>query len=551
MEFRREPQLLRTARPPMAERLAREGRRLLDVFRTYCLLPILLVAAATRFYDLTAAAIWGDEGSSLLLSRYALSDIWVHAAHDVHPPLYFMLLHGWIEAFGDGILAIRSFSALPGIVCVGLGVWLVAQVANRRAAILAGYLLALLPTAVRYSQEVRMYALLGVWLLGATIALVYWVRQPQRQRYLVYYALLMGVAFYTHYFTALCVLAHWLYLLLLRQQATPQSRLIERPGWWLANVAIVLLFAPWLPGLVDLVQHVDQLKANGDVGWEPAVDLVSLPSMIWQLLTQDDGEARSWLVFAGLPLLVLGVVALVAWRDRSPWRLHWLLVIYSTLPLLLVFAVSFVSPVFIERYLTAYALGLPLIFAIAIDRLLADARVRGRGLGLAILLLFGGAEAVGLNNNATVDVNDQISVTVDYVNQRYVAGDRIVTSDLLWYLSYVYYNRTDAQPLLYTPPTSAGVSTRPNAYGFGTLVEEQADTLYVDRLSALPVGTGRVWLISTADQPDEFAPLPAHWRQSAEFTAGNVKARLLLMCGEPRADARLAAACAQAAKPAG
>ncbi|MBP5088143.1 glycosyltransferase family 39 protein [Pseudomonas chlororaphis] len=546
MAFRREPQLLGTAEPGIAHRLTSDARRLIALLRAYWLLPILLLAAATRFYDLTAAAIWGDEGSSLLLSSYGLSELWVHAAHDVHPPLYFMLLRGWIALFGDGIFAIRSFSAWPGIVCVGLGVWLVAQIASRRAAILAGFLLALLPTAVRYSQEVRMYALLGVWLLGATIALVYWVRQPRRQRYLVYYSLLMSAAFYTHYFTALCVLAHWAYLLLLRLQATPPSRAIGQPGWWLANAAIVMLFAPWLPGLVDLLQHVDQLKASGDVGWEPSVDFSSLPSMVWQLLTQDDGEARSPLLFAGLPLLVLSVVAMLAWRDRSPWRWHWLLVIY-TLPLLLVFAVSFVSPVFIERYLTAYALGLPLIFAIAVDRLLAQARV----LALAILLSFGGAEVVGLNNNATVDANDQISLLVDYVNQRYVAGDRIVTSDLLWYLSYVYYNRTDAQPLLYTPPTPAGVSTRPNAYGFGTLIDQQADRIYLDRLSALPVGSGRVWLIGTADQPDEFAPLPAHWRKTGEFTAGGVTARLLLMCGMAQGQASAKVLCSQPGKPAG
>ncbi|WDG81069.1 glycosyltransferase family 39 protein [Pseudomonas chlororaphis] len=547
MPFRRESQLLDTAEPGIANRLTSDAQRLIAVLRAYWLLPILLLAAATRFYDLTAAAIWGDEGSSLLLSRYGLSELWVHAAHDVHPPLYFMLLRGWIALFGDGIFAIRSFSAWPGIVCVGLGVWLVAQIASRRAAILAGFLLALLPTAVRYSQEVRMYALLGVWLLGTTIALVYWVRQPRRQRYLVYYTLLMSAAFYTHYFTALCVLVHWAYLLLLRLQATPPSRAINQPGWWLANLAIVMLFAPWLPGLVDLLQHIDQLKASGDVGWEPSVDFSSLPSMVWQLLTQDDGETRSPLLFAGLPLLVLSVVAVLAWRDRSPWRWHWLLVIYTLLPLLLVFAVSFVSPVFIERYLTAYALGLPLIFAIAVDRLLAQARV----LALAILLLFGGAEVVGLNNNATVDANDQISVLVDYVNQRYLAGDRIVTSDLLWYLSYVYYNRTDAQPLLYTPPTPAGVSTRPNAYGFGTLIDQQADRIYLDRLSALPVGSGRVWLIGTADQPDEFAPLPAHWRKTGEFTAGGVTARLLLMCGMAQGQASVKALCSQPGKPAG
>jgi hypothetical protein len=53
-------------------------------------------------------------------------------------------------------------SALPGVVSVMLGMWLVRLIANPRAALLAGLMLALLPTAVRYSQEVRMYSWLGV-----------------------------------------------------------------------------------------------------------------------------------------------------------------------------------------------------------------------------------------------------------------------------------------------------------------------------------------------------------------------------------------------------
>ena len=232
--------------------------------------PILALAMALRFYHLTSAAIWGDEGSSLLLSEYALADLWFHAAHDVHPPLYFLLLRGWIEVFGDSIGSIRSLSAIPGVAVVGLGIWLTRQLSTRRAAVLAGILLALLPTAVRYSQEVRMYSLLGVWLLGATLALVYWVRQPERARYLAVYVLLMSAGFYTHYFTALCVLVHWAYLGL----QAPGQRLITRPAWWAANVAIVLLYLPWLPNLLDLVQHTEELKVGGDIGWEDPVNLL-------------------------------------------------------------------------------------------------------------------------------------------------------------------------------------------------------------------------------------------------------------------------------------
>jgi len=493
-------------------------------------LLILVLAVLTRLYGLTDAAIWGDEGSSLLMSRYTLDGIWAHAAHDVHPPLYFMVLHGWIGLFGDGLFSIRSLSALPGVASVMLGMWLVRLIANPRAALLAGLMLALLPTAVRYSQEVRMYSWLGLWLLGATIALVYWVKQPRHTHALVIYALLMAAAFYTHYFTALCVLVHWAYLLVLRLQPNHPLKHVTRPAWWLSNVTIVLLFAPWIPGLVDLTQHMDELKANGDVGWELPVTLSSLPSMVWDFLIQDDGDNLPRLLFVALPILLLVVIVLTVLRDRSHYRWSALLALYTLLPLLLVYGVSFISPVFIERYLNAYALGLPLIMALAIDRLLGGFRV----LALGLLVLFVGTELVGLKTNATVDVNDQTSVMVEFVNQHYEAGDRIVISDMLWYMSYVYYNRTEAAPLLYTPPLANGTSSRPNAYGFGTLVNGDAPRIYLDHLSQLPIGTGRVWLISTADQPDEFAPLPGGWQKVAETAAGNTRARLFIIGADSR-----------------
>ena len=422
MEARRETPLGDTQDPHAMPGLWAAVRRLLQWAREHWLLPILVLATLVRFYHLTAAAIRGDEGASLLLSQYSLAGIWEHAAHDVYPPLYFMLLHGWIDLFGEGIFSIRSLSALPGIVTVGLGVWLVDLLATRRAALLAGVLLALLPTAVRYSQEVRMYSLLGLWLIGATIALMYWIRRPQRTRYLVMYTLLMSAAFYTHYFTALCVLCHWLYLGLIRVQPGYRLRHIQRSGWWLANMAIVALYLPWLPSLFDLVQHMDQLKANGDVGWEAPVTLGSLPSMIWSFLIQDDGENLPTLIFIALPLALLALAGVALARDRSVFRGSSLALIYTVFPLLLVFAVSFISPVFIERYLSAYALGLPMLAALAIDRLYADFKV----VALGVLMLFVGVELVGLKNNATVDTGDQISVMVSYVNQHFAPGDRIV-----------------------------------------------------------------------------------------------------------------------------
>jgi hypothetical protein len=68
-----------------------------------------------------------------------------------------------------------------------------------------------------------------------------------------------------------------------------------------------------------------------------------------------------------------------------------------------------------------------------------------------------------------------------------------------------------------------GRSSRPNAYGFGTLV---TNDIYLDSLGALPKGTGRVWLVGSIEGPDEFAPLPAGWQRVDEVRGGGAEARL-------------------------
>ena len=502
----------------------------LHAARECWLLPILILAAAIRLYGLTDSAIWCDEGSSLLLSQYSPALTWFHTAHDVHPPLYYLLLHAWMNLFGNSLFSIRFMSVVPALGTVVLVIWLVRLIATRRAAALAGLLVALLPIAVRYSQEVRMYSLLGFWLIGATIALVLWVKHPQRQRYLMVYAMLMTAGFYTHYFTALCVMSHWTYLLVLRLSDS-RHPLITRPAWWVANVAIVALYAPWIPSLVDQLQHLEQLKLGGDVGWIEPITVKSLPSVIWQFMTYDEGLQRTWPVFVLLPLALIAVTVLILRADRSEYRFNALVAAYTCVPLLVIGLASLATPLLVDRYLMFAALGLPIILAIALDRLAEHYRVWA----LAALLVVVSVEGVGLKNIYTTDP-DRIDVMVDYVNQHYVNGDRIVVSDLFWYFSYVYYNRTAAQPMLYTPPLPDGRSGRPNAYGFGTLVEDSGKEIYLDALADLPHRPGRVWLVSSSVAPYDFAPVPSGWKAIDELKVDDTLARLYVICpvdGQP------------------
>ena len=158
-------------------------------------LAIVAFSAIVRFISLTDRYFWCDEASSVLTSRYDVGALLYHASFDVHPPLYYLLLHGWMVLFGDGIMAARSLSLVFGVVTVALAMRFTRWLANERAALIAGWLMAIMPMAVRYSQEARMYALMGMLAIAAAMVLAKWLKTPDNRRYLALYALLMTLSF--------------------------------------------------------------------------------------------------------------------------------------------------------------------------------------------------------------------------------------------------------------------------------------------------------------------------------------------------------------------
>ena len=74
-----------------------------------------LAVAAVAFRFVTRSPLWLDEALSVNIARLPLGDIPEALRHDGHPPLYYFLLHGWMELFGDGDVAVRALSGLFGL----------------------------------------------------------------------------------------------------------------------------------------------------------------------------------------------------------------------------------------------------------------------------------------------------------------------------------------------------------------------------------------------------------------------------------------------------
>ncbi len=248
-----------TTTPPPADGLA--GRPL----RWSVLL--LVLALAVRALRLDWQPLWWDEGYSIYFATEPLARMYDLTAHDIHPPLYYALLHLWIAVFGAATpVILRLFSVLIGASAVLTMPWLALRLwpAHRRVAWIAALLLLLSPLHIFYSQEVRMYALAMVLGMAAGGELWQWLERPKRGTafaYVFYAAALL----YTLYYGALLLLAHAVHTLWHLRRNT--GRLPSAGGLF---VAVGLLYLPWLlyagPALVGYVDDKVQSDADRPLG---------------------------------------------------------------------------------------------------------------------------------------------------------------------------------------------------------------------------------------------------------------------------------------------
>jgi len=108
---------------------------------------------------------------------------------------YDLILHYWMAAFGDSVLAMRMLSVLTmagAAACVTLAG---RRLAGARAGLLAGLVFALLPSVSRYAQEVRFYAPVMLFVTLGTLLLLRALDAPSVRRWAAYGACLAVVGY--------------------------------------------------------------------------------------------------------------------------------------------------------------------------------------------------------------------------------------------------------------------------------------------------------------------------------------------------------------------
>jgi mannosyltransferase len=134
--------------------------------RQSLLVPAILVLGfGLRVWGLSGQTLSMDEIAEVQNAAHGLKEIARTA--DGFPPLYNLLLHGWLALFRCD-LAARWLSVLLGVLSIYFGWLLGRRIGGDAVGLWTALILAVSPLHIWYSQEARAYALL---LLLATIAL--------------------------------------------------------------------------------------------------------------------------------------------------------------------------------------------------------------------------------------------------------------------------------------------------------------------------------------------------------------------------------------------
>ena len=294
------PELLARREPTAAqvEELAAPEERL-PGWALAAAAALVLAGVALRLH--TTSPLWLDEALSANIASLPVTDLLDALRRDGHPPLYYLLLHGWTALVGDGDAAVRALSTVFALATIPL-LWVAARrLGGRWCAIATTVLYATSPFAIRYATETRMYSLVAFLVVAGWLALRRAEARPRPARLLLV-SLVAGALLLTHYWS-LFLLAAVVGLHVLRawrarragREAAASLRLA------VAVAAGALLFVPWLPSFLT------QASSTGTPWATPTRPLPALFLSLADWGGGPQGEA----MFLGLSLLLLALLALL------------------------------------------------------------------------------------------------------------------------------------------------------------------------------------------------------------------------------------------------
>ncbi len=430
----------------------------------------MLVAFALRVYALSAQSLWNDEGTSVALAQLSLEAITNGAARDIHPPLYYYLLHFWMPFVGQSEFAVRFLSVIAGALTIAFTFRIAYVFFDEEVAIFAAYLSAFSPFQVYYSQEARMYIWVTLFAAISVLTMTQMLRgagkvnnqqstvgspgtqignrqsaianrnsRIKRTLFWLLYIASTIALLYTQYIGAFVVVvenlafAVWLIFAIRDQQSSvlrlPSSVKHSLAFWLAAQIIIGLMFLPWY------------LSAGGQLAsWPSISEPLDLPTLVWRGLNVFSVGTTLEPGGAILISIAFAIVFFIGWRRARAANTNWVivtLILWTLVPVAMMYIVSLSRPAYNPKFLLLatppfyilVARGLSTIYpGVFLHQHRSNWRNPFRYLNLALAILVSAGPLTSLDNyyHNPKYARDDYRGIVQFIDANARAGDGIL-----------------------------------------------------------------------------------------------------------------------------
>ncbi len=379
-------------------------------------------------------SLWRDEAFSILAAKESISFIITRLGFE--PPLYYTMLHFWMRVFGEGEIAARALSIVGFLLATVIIIEWAADMYKKHW--LSWYLplfFFLNPMLLYYAFEIRTY---GWYMFFATAALYTYVKQRWG-----WFAVSAILGFYTHVYILPFIgvlFLHWAWT-----HNTHSTSLLKHPWKNPAFSAFIMFGAAITPWLIKIIKIANRMKGS----WYFPPDWQLVKSVLGNMFLGYEGTPwYGWKYTAYLSLVLIGLCFLALGR-KTDKKLTVLFLLFGIAPLAAVIGISFITPLFVNRYLIPTTIAEVLLVSTAI------AAIRHAVLQKTVALVF----LIGvLWFNwwyAPFHTKPPIRDTMSQVHMVLQPTDVILADNAIIYLETLYYAKDRSKVYLYNPSNNA------------------------------------------------------------------------------------------------
>lgn len=472
-------------KPEMALSTSREKIRNILTHSCFPMVAVTLAGAFLRLYHLGYKALWFDEAMIywIIKGRTLSEIIHLNAAHNSAPPL-FTVLTALVVQLGETEFVLRFIPWLAGVASIPVVYLLARKFTGKIPAYVTAALVAIAPTQVRYSQELREYSL--AFLLAALMILFFmrYIRE-NKIKDLITMTVLMVIAVFTQYGLALLIIV--LNILYLIQLFIDKDRMNKKIQHWVFAQLIVV-------ASVVLV-YFSALRQQFTIGWgaEAGTNYLSLYygsggflSLLEFILSRSAG-----LFEFAYPRPVFLLLALLGLIIAATKRKHFTPLMLFLLPtvLTLILALAKLYPYGGIRQVIFLTPMIYILAGLGVSRLFEFDR---SGLVIALVLFFPIVNGLYQSSHVVKQLSaENIRPIVETLDQSYEPGEKI----------YVYYGANPAFSYYYRENKSARV--------IGTRNRGDIDR-YLAEIEAILAEGKPTWLVFSHCYADECQLIPEY-----------------------------------------